>query len=104
MPSEETMNSPELHSGSGKRTDEQTHTQGPVTKGLWQSLWLRHRIFLSVGAVVTFLLLIVVIQNPATTTVDLLLWTLVMRQGMSLALLFLAGWLCGWATGRFSRG
>jgi uncharacterized integral membrane protein len=103
MPSEETMKSPELPSESGKRADEQTHLQGSATKGLWRSLWQRHRILLSFGAVVSLLLLIVVIQNPAKITVDLLLWTLVMRQGMSLALLFLVGWLCGWAIGRLSR-
>jgi uncharacterized integral membrane protein len=53
--------------------------------------------------VAALVLLAVVIQNRAKTTVDLLLWTVSVRLGAGLALMFLAGWLCGSVTGFFYR-
>jgi len=49
-------------------------------------------LLIGVGAV----LLLVILQNPARTTLDVLLWTFTIRQGFSLVLAFSCGVLAGW--------
>jgi len=79
--------------------------QESLTKRLLQSVWQKHRILISLGAVLVLLLLTIIIQNPVKATVDLLWWTVSMRQGVSLAFLFVIGWSCGWVTrSLYSRG
>ena len=98
MPREKVGNSSDSHSNPGKRAEEQPAPQASITKRLLQSVWQKHRLLISLGAVLVLLLLTIIIQNPVTTTVDLLLWTVSMRQGVSLAFLFIIGWSCGWVT------
>jgi uncharacterized integral membrane protein len=94
---EEKTTSSERYSVSGKHIEE--HSQpGSVTKNLLQSAWQKHRILTSLGVVVALVLLTIVIQNPAKTTVDLLLWTVSIRQGVGLAITFVIGGICGWVT------
>jgi uncharacterized integral membrane protein len=102
---EKISNSSDSYSNPGKRAEEQHAPQTSITKRLLQSVWQRHRILISLGTVLVLLLLTIIIQNPVKTTVDLLLWTVYMRQGVSLAFLFVIGWSCGWVTrSLYSRG
>ncbi len=97
------------------QSEETTHTDPPgsqaresreplrehdetASRGLLHTAWQKHRALTALSAVIAVLLLMLIIQNPAKTTVDLILWTVTVRQGVSLALMFLVGGLCGWVT------
>lgn len=98
MLSEETTKSPIHHPESGDRPkEEHVQSEGATTSKV-ESVWHKHRILTSLAVVVALVLLTIVIQNPAKTTVDLLLWTVSIRQGMGLALMFVIGCSCGWVT------
>jgi|SoiMethySBSTD1v2_1073268.scaffolds.fasta_scaffold55868_5 uncharacterized integral membrane protein len=102
---EKVSKSSDGHSNPGKRAEEQHAPQESLTKRLLQSVWQKHRILISLGAVLVLLLLTIIIQNPVKATVDQLWWTVSMRQGVSLAFLFVIGWSCGWVTrSLYSRG
>jgi uncharacterized integral membrane protein len=93
-PSNTQQHSPQSQEyAEGKRPDPEG-----IVSGLLQTAWQKHRALTAFSAVVAFILLMIIIQNPAKTTVDLLLWTVSLRQGVSLALLFLIGGMCGWVS------
>lgn len=83
---------------SDQCTEEKPLRQESVITRLLRSAWQQHRLLTALAVIVFFALFTIMIQNPMWTTVDLLLWTVTLRQGMGLALMFLIGWACGWVT------
>jgi len=56
----------------------------------------QQRLVTSLLIVMGAVLVLIIVQNPAQTTLDVLSWTITIRQGLSLVLAFGCGVLVGW--------